>query len=49
MLEIKHREGKTNSQDCRKRNYVYETYWWKCHNRQDTEIERKCIEGGKRE
>jgi hypothetical protein len=42
----KQREGKNNSQDCRKRNCVYETYCWTCHERQDDEIERKYKEVG---
>ena len=40
----KKREGKTNSQDCKKRNCVYETYCWTCSQRQDNEIEEKFKE-----
>ena len=40
----KKREGKTNSQDCKKRNCVYETYCWTCSQRQDKETEEKFKE-----
>ena len=38
------REGKTNSQDCKNRNFVYETYCWTCSQRQDKETEEKFKE-----
>jgi hypothetical protein len=44
----KKREGKTNTQDCRKRNCVYETYCITCKERQDQEIEEKFGEEGKK-
>ena len=34
-------EGKSNSQDCKKRNCVYETACLTCRDRQDREIEER--------
>ena len=56
LCETKKYEGKTNSQDCRKRNVVYKTYCITCNERQDKEladkykdknISKKEMEGGK--
>ena len=44
----KKREDKSNTQDCKKRNCVYETYCWTCPQRQDKEIEEKYKEQGQR-
>ena len=40
----KQREDKKNSQDCMKRNCVFETYCWTCCQRQDRKIEEKYKE-----
>lgn len=43
LCETKMKEVKTNSQDCMKRNCVYETYYRTCQQRQEREIEEKMI------
>ena len=49
LCTSKKREGKKNTQDCKKRNCVYETYCWTCRQRQDQEIEDKYKEKGHKE
>jgi hypothetical protein len=39
LCDSKQKEGKKNSQDCKKRNFVYETYCRTCQQRQDKEME----------
>ena len=41
LCKTKKYEGKTNSQDCRKRNAVYKTYCITCSERQDKELADK--------
>ena len=41
LCETKKYEGKRNSQDCRKRNCVYQTYCITCMERQDQDLERR--------
>ena len=48
ICETKKKEGKTNSQDCHRRNIVYQTYCMTCQKRQDAEIEEKYKEEGKK-
>ena len=48
MCKTKQREGKNNSQDCTRRNCVYETYCITCKDRQDKRIEEKYMEMGKK-
>ena len=44
----KQEEGKQNSQDCHKRNCVYQTYCRTCSKKQDREIEVKYKEMGEK-
>ena len=46
MCETKVKEGKTNSQDCHRRNCVYMTYCRTCTERQDQQLEEKYKELG---
>ena len=48
LCETKKREVKKNSQDCHKRNCVYQTYCRTCTERQDRQIEEKFKEMGKK-
>ena len=48
LCMTKKEEGKTNSQDCRKRNCVYETGCITCSRRQDLEVEEKFGKEGKK-
>ena len=48
ICESKKKEGKVNSQDCHRRNIVYQTYCRTCQQRQDTGIEEKFKEEGKK-
>ena len=48
MCITKAETGKTNSQDCRKRNVVYETSCLTCTERQDLETEEKFGKEGKK-
>ena len=48
LCKTKREEGKTNSQDCRKRNCVYETSCLTCTERQDAEVMEKFGEMGKK-
>ena len=48
LCKTKQREGKNNSQDCTRRNCVYETYCITCKDRQDKRIEEKYMEMGKK-
>ena len=48
MCATKRVLGLTNSQDCRKRNCVYETWCMACYERQDKEVEAKYSKDGKK-
>ena len=48
LCDTKKIEGKKNSQDCHKRNCVYQTYCRTCAERQDRKIEEKFKEMGKK-
>ena len=48
LCTTKREAGKTNSQDCRQRNIVYETTCITCTERQDLEIEQRYGEEGKK-
>jgi hypothetical protein len=48
LCSTKKDEGKENSQDCKRRNCVYETTCLTCTRRQDLEIEQKYGEEGKK-
>ena len=41
LCTSKKREDKSNTQDCKRRNCLYETYCWTCTQRQDRMIEEK--------
>ena len=46
LCKTKREEGLTNSQDCKKRNCIYETICLTCRDRQDKEIEEKYRDEG---
>jgi hypothetical protein len=48
LCNTKKEEGKSNSQDCKKRNCVYETTCLTCKERQDKEIEQRYGADGKK-
>ena len=48
MCMTKKEEGKQNTQDCKKRNCVYQTSCMNCTRRQDMEVEEKFANQGKR-
>ena len=48
LCETKVKENKMNSQDCHKRNCVYQTYCRTCTERQDKRIEERCKEMGEK-
>ena len=48
LCETKRKEGKTNSQDCHKRNCFYMTYCITCTRRQDARIGARYKEMGDR-
>jgi hypothetical protein len=48
LCTTKQMEGKENSQDCKRRNCVYETTCLTCKRRQDLEIEEKFSNEGKK-
>ena len=48
LCRTKEEQGKTNSQDCRRRNVVYETTCMTCSERQDKEVEEKYGKEGKK-